>query len=95
MNKSEKKLYLVEAVSIFRMRYVFKAESATDAEDELFWKHDSLKELSQEHISEEIFSTREISKKEYIELFDKDNEYAKDWTEEKKKQCINKVKGGA
>ena len=36
-------------------------------------------------------SHREISKEEYMTLFDKDNDYLKSWKEEKKLTFINKI----
>lgn len=89
----EKKLFIVEAVSIFRMRYVVEAKEASHAEDEVVCSvgNHEFKEFSQQHVDECITSTREISKEEYLKLFDLDNDYLKSWTEEQKLQYINEI----
>ena len=86
-------LYIVETVSMFRMRYVVEAKEESHSHDEVIMEKgkDTFKEFSQEHIDESIFSSREISKKEYLKLFDKDNEYMRIWSEEKKLDFINKI----
>jgi len=59
---------------------------ATDAEN-------GLEDFAQKHVAENIFSHREITEEEYIKIFDKENDYLKDWTAGKKKQYIY-VNGG-
>jgi hypothetical protein len=88
-----KKLYLVEAVSMFRMRYVIEAREEGHAADEHTMEigNQSFKEFSQEHVGENITSIRELSKKEYFELFDKDNHYLKEWPKQDKMKLINKI----
>lgn len=89
----EKKLYLVEAISMFRMRYVIEAREEGHAADEhtMEMGNDKFHEFSQEHIAENISSIRELSKKEYFELFDKDNGYLKEWPKQDKMKFINKI----
>jgi hypothetical protein len=89
----EKKLYLVETVSMFRMRYVIEAHEAGHAEDEFVMEvgKDSFKEFSQHHMDEVIVSTRELSAIDYIQLFDKDNDYCKSWPVSKKMESINTI----
>jgi hypothetical protein len=91
--KMGKKLYLVEVMSTFRMRYVIEAKEESHALDEVVCnEHDTnFKEFSQEHIGTHIFSSREIDKVEFLELFDKDNDYLKSWTNTEKMNCINKI----
>jgi hypothetical protein len=77
--------YLVETVSVFRMRYVVEAKNAADARDEVTMNvGDNFHEMSQLHLDEMITSTREIDTAEYLRMFDEDNVYMKDWTEEQK-----------
>jgi hypothetical protein len=77
--------YLVETVSVFRMRYVVEAKNASDARDEVTMNlGDNFHEMSQVHLDEMISSTREIDTAEYLRMFDEDNVYMKDWTEEQK-----------
>lgn len=83
--------YLVETVSVFRMRYVIEAKNASDAKDEVTMNVGELAEFSQLHIDEMITSARQIDKKEYLRLFDEDNEYLKNWSNEQKLNWINKV----
>lgn len=88
------KLYLVETISMFRMRYVVECDEESHALDEVTvhaTSEDSLKEFSQQHLDEVISSSREISRIEYLDLFDKDNDYLKDWNESQKMQCVNTV----
>jgi hypothetical protein len=84
--------YLVETVSVFRMRYVVEAKTASDARDEVTMSvGDDFKEFSQLHLDEMISSTREIDQAEYLRVFDEDNVYLKDWTEEQKLQFVNVI----
>jgi hypothetical protein len=83
--------YLVETVSIFRMRYVIEANNASDAKDEVSMNDGELREFSQYHVDEMITSTREIDKTEYLRLFDEDNDYLKDWEEENKLGWVNVI----
>ena len=89
----EKKLYLVETVSMFRMRYVIEAHEAGHAEDEFVTQvgKESFKEFSQHHMDEVIVSTRELSAVDYMDLFDKDNDYLKSWSDQEKMQFINVI----
>lgn len=90
----EKKLYLVEVMSTFRMRYVVEAREEEHAHDEVVMnEHDPelLREFSQEHIGTQIFSSRELSATDYMELFDKDNGYLKSWPDAKKIEFINVI----
>jgi hypothetical protein len=84
--------YLVETVSIFRMRYVVEANNASDAKDEVTMNNDGqLHEFSQLHIDEMITSTREIDRAEYLRLFDEDNDYLQEWDEEQKLNWVNVI----
>jgi hypothetical protein len=71
--------YLVETVSMFRMRYVVEALEDTHACDTVIMDAGGLEEFSQLHLDEIITSTREIDDAEYLKLFDQDNDYLKDW----------------
>ena len=92
----EKKLYLVETVSIFRQRYVIEAKEAEHAEDEVTMYatgpyYEDFSEFSQKHVAENIVSTREITSDEYMKIFDEDNDYLKNWTDVEKMQFINVI----
>ncbi len=84
--------FLVETISVFRMRYVVEANNASDAKDEVTMSNDGqLHEFSQLHIDEMITSTREIDRAEYLRMFDEDNDYLKGWDEEQKLQFVNVI----
>ena len=91
-----KKLVMVDCLSQFRIRYCVEVEDDIDhALDEVIMEYDDTKfnEFSQEHLrpSPVILSHREISKEEYLRMFDEDNDYLKDWSEEQKFKFINKI----
>ena len=89
----ESKLYVVDVVSTFRMRYVVEAKSEDHAWDEVVVRESDteFKEFSQHHIGTHIFSSREVDTREYLELFDQDNSYLSKWTDEQKLNLINKI----
>ena len=89
-----KKLVLVDRISQYRIRYVVEVEDdIDDALDEVIMKDGNInfEEFSQEHLGETTISHREISKEEYLSVFDKDNDYLSSWTEEDKSRFINKI----
>jgi hypothetical protein len=86
-----KKLVMLEALSQYRMRYVFEVEDDIDhALDEYVINEADLKEFSQLHLEPSvILSHREITKEEYLNIFNEDNDYLKSWDDEKKMSFIN------
>lgn len=89
-----KKLVMVECISSFRNRYVIEVEDNIDhAVDEVIVREgdEGFSEFSQEYMGMMIISHREISREEYIKVFDKDNDYLKSWTDEQKFGFINKI----
>ena len=89
-----KKLYLVETVSMFRMRYVIEAKEEEHALDEVTIHStggEEITEFSQKWIDEVVVSSQEISDKKYMKLFDEDNHYLSKWTDEEKREYINKI----
>ena len=89
------KLYLVETVSMFRLRYVVEAKEEEHALEEVILNvngyKDDWQEFSQKHIDEVVTSSREISKEEYLEIYNKDNTHAYAWSDEQKFKSINKI----
>lgn len=85
--------YLVETISMFRMRYVIEANNADDAKDEVTMNNDSgvLREFSQYHLDEIITSAREIDREEYLRMFNEDNDYLQDWDEDQKLTFVNVI----
>lgn len=87
------KKFLVETVVTYRMRYVIEAEDESHAETQILnrIRTGEIKEFSQKALGEEVFSTRKIKHKEYIKLFDIDNDYLKQWPESMKYEMINRI----
>ena len=83
------KLFLVDAVSSFRNSYVVRCKDETHASDTVTLNEAD--EFSQEWLGETVSRVREITEEEYLMLFDKDNDYLKDWDAEKKKSLIHTV----
>lgn len=50
------------------------------------------KEFSQKWLGETIVSHRKIKKKQILKLFDEDNDYLKDWDEDKKLEFVTFTK---
>jgi hypothetical protein len=70
---NEKRLYIVDTISTFRLRYVVEARTAGHACDEVTMKDsgvpdDYFEEVSQKHVSEEIVDTREISMADFEKM---------------------------
>jgi hypothetical protein len=87
-----KKLVLVDAISSHRMRYVVEVEDVLEhALDTVVMQEAT--EFSQEHLGDQISSYREITEEEYLKIFDIDNDYLKDWDNEKKFNLITKIEG--
>jgi len=70
-------MYIVETVSMFRMRYVVSCQSAEHAMDTVTMNE--APEMSQLHISEQIISAREIDHAEFLQIHDADNDYLQSW----------------
>jgi hypothetical protein len=84
LTKSDKVWVLVEAVQMYRMRYMVQVP-ATNPE----WAMDDVtmqtaKEFSQLDLGETIVSHRVISQEDALKLCDQDNDYTSDWNEEQK-----------
>ena len=65
----KKRVYLVETMSVFRHRYLVEEETAEFAADTVVMNvRADREEWQQKHLSEDIFSIREISDKEMREM---------------------------
>lgn len=87
----ETEIVLVETVSMFRMRYAVrvpkgKAEWALDTVT-----CEEATELSQEHLTETIVSHRIISETEFLEIYDNDNAYMREFNKNEKLEYITDV----
>ena len=74
--------YLVETVSMFRMRYVVEARTPEDACDEVVMMGEDLKEFGQKHIDENIIGVREVVDEAIPALFFEDSPYLSEWGDE-------------
>jgi len=88
--------YIVETISMFRIRYVVEGESKEHAMDEVTCKlggnsDEDFKEFSQQHLDEIITSSREITDEEYLKIFDEDNAYLSSWADEEKFRFVNVI----
>jgi hypothetical protein len=81
--------YLVETISYFRHRYVIDCKEEGHALDTVTCEE--AEEMSQLHISEDIISSREIDDAEYLRVFNEDNDYLREWTDEQKFKFVHKV----
>ncbi len=82
-------IYIVETVSMFRIRYAVRARSAEHAADTVVMEEAN--ELSQHHLDEVINHVREVSEAEYLKLFDADNDYLSSWDNAKKLGMIHDI----
>lgn len=82
--------FLVETVSMHRIRYVVECKSKEHACDSVVCSEPE-QEFSQIHLDEIITSTREISDQEYLRLFNEDNDYMCSWTDEQKFRLVHKI----
>ena len=89
---ADKKLYLIETISMFRMRYIVEDENPEWANDTYIMNagKDDFRELSQYHADEVMISTREVSQEEMIRIFDEDNPNFVDWSLDRKLKFINR-----
>ena len=77
-----KKLFLVDTISTFHMRYLIEAESKSQAE--VIARTDNFgDEFSQTHLGETVLTARKIKRKDAIKQFREDNSYLSGWTDEK------------
>jgi hypothetical protein len=95
MKKIETQWVLVEAVSMFRERYMVEVPVGVDryGKDKADWALDTVtlseaKEFSQEHLGETIVSHRVVTKEDALAMCDKDNDYARVWNDELKIQTF-------
>lgn len=84
-----KKLYLLETISIHKMLYAVEASSENEVEN-LFNEGVLIQEMGQDYMGEITFSTQEITKDQYIEIFDKINDYLKKIPKKDKEKFIYK-----
>jgi len=89
---SKKKLFVVDTISSFRMRYVIEADELEHAYDEVLMRSsgdnkDAFEEMTQRYLGETVLDGREITKKEFNSMltqYESDkNELSSYWMGEK------------
>lgn len=88
-----KKLFLVDTLSTFRIRYAIEAESEREAEALVLdnSSNDYLKEFSQKHLGMTLISAHEMNESAYLNIFNQDNDYLESWSDEEKMIYINRI----
>lgn len=86
---------VVTAISSYRMRYVMhrddlQKKNTEKPVDVIKWAE----EFSQEHMGEYIVDTIEMNEEDMLELFDKDNDYLREWTKDQKIEWVRKTISG-
>ena len=84
--------YLVETVSMFRIRYVVECESPEHAKDTVTMNEAD--EFGQLHIDENIIGCREVTDTEIPVLFFEDHPYLESWGPERAMEQVHKVEYG-
>lgn len=86
---------MVEMLSAFRMRYVVEVEDDIDhALDAVIVNEGDtrFKEFSQKSLAPtSIIDHYEITEEQYLKMFNTDNDYLINWTDEEKKSFINVI----
>jgi hypothetical protein len=96
MDKSKndnRKIFIVESVSTFRHKYAIFAENEDDALVEFIMEQDEcgFHELSQEHLGEKAELIYRVTEDEFINEFDKTNDYIKHIAKDDKLSYINVI----
>lgn len=81
--------YLVETVSMFRIRYVVDCKCSEDANDTVVMQE--AEEFGQFHVDENIISCREVTDDEVANLFFEDHPYLQEWGPQKAMEYVHKV----
>lgn len=84
---------IVTTISTFRHRYAIpirEGESAYSLQDLVTCN--AVEEFSQLHLGEQISDALEMSEDQMLELFDRDNEYLRGWSRERKIAWVNKLR---
>jgi len=91
---------VVTAISSHRGRYVMHRDdlqklNPLDPVNAIEWANDAVnmnecEEFSQEYMGEYIVDTVEMNEEDMLELFDKDNDYLREWTKDQKVAMVRK-----
>jgi hypothetical protein len=91
---------VVTCISSYRMRYVMHKDDLQKLNPDkpcnpIEWAKDTVtceecKEFSEEHMGEYVVDTATLNEQQVIDLFDKENDYLKKWSREKKINWVRK-----
>ena len=100
MDMKDKEYVIITAILSYRMRYVMHRDDLQKLNpsvpvDAIEWANDTVnmnecEEFSQEHMGEYIVDTVEMNEEDMLELFDKDNDYLREWTKDQKIAMVRK-----
>ena len=88
-----KQYVLVKTISTFEHTYIIPYEEDMKVNDHLdYITCEEIEETSQVHVDEMILPncTRLINEEEAIEIFDRENDYLKDWSLEQKRTLFGR-----
>ena len=93
----ERKLYMLECISLHKIRYCVETDEAglkkiqeQDLNSSNWIMNSDFTEFSQDHVTERVIAIHPIDKETYLKMFNEDNTYLRSWTDEKKFEFINK-----
>jgi hypothetical protein len=103
---SDERYVVVTCISTFRERYCVPVSElqklnedfkVLSVEEAISWAQDSVtmeevREFSQHWLGETILDTFVLDKERMLALFDRDNDYLKNWTEEQKLNYVHNWK---
>lgn len=86
---SNKSFYVIRTNSMFTHTYVVPTNAIEGNELQHYIDEGKLKEFSQNHNGEEIVRVDEMKLDNVLELFDKENDYLINWSQDEKVMFIN------
>lgn len=89
----DKKIYVVETISVFRHTYYIRAKEESHALDEFYYSKDkdTFREGSQRHLDEIHTDVRELSEEEFLSEFKRNEPCFAGIPQERKFDFINEI----
>ena len=97
--KKDKTYAVVTVISTYRIRYAIPMDELQNLNPEstatLAWAEDcvtcdEVEEFSQKHLGETIVDTVEMNEEDMLEMFDKDNDYLREWPKDQKVAMVRR-----
>jgi hypothetical protein len=89
--QEDEDIYIVSAVSIFSLKFAVRAKSAEHAMDTVVCDDGTLTELSQKHITVDVVDAVKVTEEQFLETFNRDNDYLRSWPDTQKLSMVNKI----